>query len=220
MRELHDKYFRQAKREGHLARSYYKLEEMDRRVRIFRKGDRVLDVGACPGSWLEYILDAVGENGLACAVDLKPIHKKFKDTVTFRLKDIREVSPEDFAGVTSVFDVVVSDMAPNTSGIKGVDQCRSLELCESVLALAERMLIPGGHFVCKVLEGPDFPAWRKSVQSKFGEIKTMKPDASRDESMETYLVGLGYGKEPRQKLGKTVHQRRKIRKKKKKRQGY
>ncbi|MBN2711541.1 MAG: RlmE family RNA methyltransferase [Planctomycetes bacterium] len=221
MRELHDKYFKLAKKEGHLARSYYKLEEIDKRCRLFRKGDRVLDIGACPGSWLEYILSRIGEEGVACAVDLNVIHKKFKSCVTFRQKDIREVVPEDFAEVATQFDVMVSDMAPKTSGVKTTDQCRSLELCAIASELADKMLKPGGCFVCKVLEGPDFPDFRAEMAKKYGLVRTIKPDASRDESMETYLVCNAYGEEPRKvKTGSNVNQRRKLRKKKKKRQGF
>ena len=99
MRKLHDRYFKQAKREGHLARSYYKLEELDRRFRIFRKGARVLDLGAAPGSWLEYILSIIGDEGIACAADIQPIHRKFKGRVTFRLSDIRDLPADAFAGV-------------------------------------------------------------------------------------------------------------------------
>ena len=192
MRKLHDKYFKQAKREGHLARSYYKLREINRRNRIIKKGDRVLDLGSCPGSWLEYILPAIGPRGMACAVDLKLINKQFKDKVVFIKKDVRELTSEDFSGVTTSFNVIVSDMAPNTSGVKSADQARSIELCEAALDLATNMLAAKGNFVCKVLEGPDLPDLRHRLAKCFTEVKVTKPDASRDESMETYLVGLGW----------------------------
>ncbi len=192
MRKLHDKYFKQAKREGYLARSYYKLREINRRNRIMKKGDRVLDLGACPGSWLEYILPAIGDRGRACAVDLKPIHRKFKGKVVFIKKDVRELTPDDFAGVAGNFNVIVSDMAPNTSGVKSADQARSLELCEAAFDLALNLLAPKGNFVCKVLEGPELPDMRRRISQHFTEVKVTKPDASRNESMETYLVGLGF----------------------------
>lgn len=193
MRKLHDKYFKMAKREGFLARSYYKLQELDHRTRLFRRGDRVLDLGACPGSWLEYILPRIGEDGVACAVDLNVIDKKFKGRVLFRKKDIRDITPDDFSEATDQFNAVVSDMAPKTSGIKATDQARSHELCETAFELAKTMLARGGHFVCKILESPDTPAFRKSLEPHFAQVRTMKPDASRDESMETYLVCQGYG---------------------------
>jgi len=216
MKKLHDRYFKQAKREGHLARSYYKLEELDRRNKLFRKNDRVLDLGACPGSWLEYILETVGEGGVACAVDLNPIDPRFKGRVTFRKTDIRELAPDEFREVTDFFDAVVSDMAPSTSGIKSIDQARSQELCETAFAYAEKVLKPGGNFVCKVLEGPDFQYFRQQLKPRFREIKTQKPDASRDESMETYLIGLGYGLPPKVEKElppKVVEARKKARRK-------
>lgn len=194
MRKLHDRYFKQAKRDGYLARSIYKLEEINRRNRVFGRGDRVLDLGACPGSWLEYILPTVGAGGATCAVDIQPIHKKFKKLgVHFVLQDIRELDPAVFAAAAPEgFDAVVSDMAPKTSGIKAADQLRSLELCEAAWLCAQKALKRGGNFVCKVLEGPDYTPWRNGLKPRFKASKTFKPDASRDESMETYFIGIGF----------------------------
>ena len=138
MAKLHDKYFKLAKREGHLARSYYKLEELHRRNRLFRRGARVLDLGSCPGSWLEFILSVIGNEGVVCAVDRNPIHKQFKGKVHFKLGTIEAVTPDTFRHAAKAFDVIVSDMAPNTSGVKILDQGRSLLLCETAFALAER----------------------------------------------------------------------------------
>ncbi len=193
MRKLHDRFFKQAKREGKLARSVYKLEELDRRERLFRKGGRVLDLGASPGSWLEYILEAVGPGGAACAVDLKPVHKKFKGRAHFLMRDIRTLAGDEFAAVApDGFDAVVSDMAPNTSGIKLMDQARSLELCECALGLARRLLKRDGNFVCKIFAGPETENFRAAAAAHFKTVKIRKPDACRDESIETYVVGLGF----------------------------
>lgn len=207
MRELHDKYFRLAKREGKLARSYYKLQEIDRRAKLFKPGMRVIDIGACPGSWLEYILETVGDNGKICAVDLNVIAKKFKGTVEFKKMDIREVTPDMFG--VSQFDVVVSDMAPKTSGIKLTDQARSLELCEVAAKFALDTLVKGGHFVCKIFEGPEVQNFRESLREHFGAIRMIKPDASRDESMETYVVCTKFGCEPEDKRARPDHEYRK-----------
>lgn len=197
MRKLHDRFFKQAKREGKLARSVYKLEELNRKDHLFRKGDRVLDLGASPGSWLEYILETVGPEGAACAVDLKPIHKKFKGRAVFKLMDAREMTGEEFSReAPGGFDAVVSDMAPNTSGIRITDQTRSLELCETVLDLAKRLLKKDGNFVCKIFYGPETERFRDLVGTLFKSAKIRKPDACRDESIEHYVVALGYlGKE-------------------------
>lgn len=193
MKKLHDKYFKQAKREGKLARSVYKLEELNRRDRLIKKGDAVLDLGAAPGSWLEYILETVGTGGTACAVDLKPIHKKFKGRASFKMMNVLEMRGDEFAReAPDGFETVVSDMAPNTSGIRIVDQTRSLELCEKVLALAMRLLKPGGNFVCKIFYGPDTEHFKKVVGGYFREAKIRKPDACRNESIEHYVIGLGF----------------------------
>ncbi len=195
MRELHDRYFRLAKREGHLARSYYKLQELDGRFRILKPGMRVLDLGAAPGSWLEYAQEKVGARGVLCAVDLKVIDKRFKGRVQFRKADIREVPPDAFADSATQFDAVLSDMAPKTSGVRLADQGRSMELTETAWALARQVLAPGGAFVCKVFESPELPAFRKELAGRFRSVRQRKPEASRNESMETYLVALGFGEE-------------------------
>ncbi len=193
MRKLHDRYFKQAKREGKLARSVYKLEELNRRDRLFRAGDAVLDLGASPGSWLEYIIETVGQEGVACAVDLKPVHKKFKGKAAFRMMDVLEMRGDEFAReAPEGFNAVVSDMAPNTSGIRIVDQARSLELCEKVLVLAESLLKKNGNFVCKIFYGAETENFRAVVGNRFREAKIRKPDACRDESIEHYVVGIGF----------------------------
>ncbi len=207
MREIQDKYFRKAKREGRLARSFYKLEEIDKRAKIIKPGNRVIDLGACPGSWLEYILEKVGNSGKVCAVDLNVINKKFKGLVEFKKMDIKEVTPEMF-GVNN-FDVVLSDMAPKTSGIKLVDQARSLELCEVAAEFAFTTLVKGGNFVCKIFESPEVQHFRESLRDKFEATRMIKPDACRDESRETYIVCTGFGNEPEARRERPDHEYRK-----------
>lgn len=200
MRKLHDPYFKQAKREGHLARSIYKLEEIDRKDHVIPVGGAVIDVGACPGSWLEYILRRVGDGGVVCAVDLNPIDKRFKaEPVHFKKMDLRELTRETFAECTDGFDAVVSDAAPNTSGIRLVDQARSLELCEAAGAFALQALRPGGSFVCKIFESLEFQTFRAAMQRKFRAVRTRKPAACRDESIEIYLICLGFGEPPEER---------------------
>ena len=193
MRKLHDRFFRQAKREGKLARSIYKLEELDRRERLIRPGDRVLDLGASPGSWLEYILGAVGSDGGVCAVDVKPVHKRLRGRAHFLLRDVRELRGDEFVlQAPDGFDVLVSDMAPNTSGIRLVDQSRSLELCRHALALAEKLLRRGGNFACKIFCGPETEDFRRETAGFFRTVRLRKPEACRAESFEAYVVGLGF----------------------------
>lgn len=191
-RKLHDRFFKQAKREGRLARSFYKIEEINRRNRLFGKGDRVLDLGAAPGSWLEYVLETVGPRGVVCAADVQPIHRKFKGRVTFRKADALDLAPDAFADAAGAFDAVLSDMAPRTSGVKTADQARSLALCRAALRIARGALRPGGRFVCKAFDGPDLPDFRRELAECFETVKLAKPAASRDESMEMYVLGLAF----------------------------
>lgn len=209
MKEIHDKYFRLAKREGKLARSYYKLQEIHRRVKLLKPGQRVLDIGACPGSWLEFILENIGKKGVACAVDLNVIARKFKGIVDFKKIDVRELDENSFADSAKQFDVVVSDMAPKTSGIKLTDQARSLELCEIAAEYAFKVLAPKGAFVCKIFESPEVKPFRERLHPNFQYTRMIKPDASRDESMETYIVCMGYGQEPEAKRERPDHEYRK-----------
>lgn len=193
MRKLHDKFFKQAKREGKLARSVYKLEELNKKDQIIKKGYAVLDLGASPGSWLEYILETVGPGGVACAVDLKPIHRKFKGKAAFKMMDVLEMAGDEFAREAPAgFDAVVSDMAPNTSGIRIVDQARSLELCEKVFQLAMKMLKKDGNFACKIFYGGETENFKKAVGQYFREARIRKPEACRDESIEHYVVATGF----------------------------
>ncbi len=190
MRRLHDQFFKQAKREGQLARSYYKLAEIDRRFRIFRPGQRVLDLGAAPGAWTEYALSRILPGGTLCAVDLKPLHPRLSGKVAFWQGNVADLPADAFGDSYAFFSVVLSDMAPSTSGIKTVDQARSLELAEAAGRIAAERLMAGGHFVCKIFEGPSLSSLRQRLRAIFGEVKIFKPAASRAESMETYLVCL------------------------------
>lgn len=209
MKELHDRYFRQAKREGRLARSFYKLEEIDRKTGIIKPGMRIIDIGASPGSWLEYILEKTGGEGVFCAVDLKVIAKKFKGVVHFYLGDVRDLDGATFGEHAQQFDAVVSDMAPNTSGIKLTDQARSLELCEMARDFALQNLAPGGSFTCKIFDSPEVNIFRERLRPHFKAIRTLKPDASRDESIETYIVCTGFGQPPEPRRERRDHELRK-----------
>jgi 23S rRNA (uridine2552-2'-O)-methyltransferase len=193
MREIHDKYFRLAKAENKLARSYYKLAEIDRREKLLTPATRaVIDFGAAPGSWLEYIVERVHAGAVIAAVDLKLIAKKFKPRVKFHLGDARELPIDAFRAVAEKFDVVLSDLAPNTSGVRVVDHARSVELCECAAAFALANLRDGGHFVAKIFTGAETANFIQSLRPRFAEVKTFKPDACRDESFETYVIAKNF----------------------------
>lgn len=186
-----DAFGHKAKKEGFAARSVYKLEEIDRRAQLLRRGTRVLDLGAFPGSWTQYAAGRVGPEGHVLAVDQQDFRAGFPAQVETRTCDVLSLTPQDLGGVAS-FDVVMSDMAPWTSGTRFVDQCRSFELYLHALELAEGTLRGTGHFVGKIFQGPDFEEARKRTQALFSKTRVIKPDASRSESYEVFIVGLGF----------------------------
>ncbi|MBN1256403.1 MAG: RlmE family RNA methyltransferase [Planctomycetes bacterium] len=196
MRKLHDAFFKQAKREGYFARSVYKLEAMNRKFKLFKKGDSVLDLGSSPGSWIQLIRKVVGEKGAVAGVDITPVKPSVKKMAMILQKDIILCGPEDFAPVAKRFDAVVSDMAPNTSGIRITDQAASLALAENALNLAKKVLKKGGHFVAKIFESPEAPELLMLVAKEFREAQFYKPPASRAESFETFVVAQGFGLPP------------------------
>ena len=185
-----DAFGAKAKKEGFAARSVYKLEEIDRRNQLFKRGMRVLDLGAFPGSWTQYAASKVGAEGHVLAVDQQEWKGGFAANVETRQCDVLALTPRDVGGVAS-FDVVMSDMAPWTTGTRFVDQCRSYDLYVHALSIAEGSLRGDGHFVGKIFQGPDFDEAKKKTQQLFQKVRVMKPEASRQESYEIFVIGLG-----------------------------
>lgn len=186
-----DAFGDKAKKEGFAARAVYKLEEIDRRNQLFRRGMRVLDLGAFPGSWTQYAAQKVGAEGRVLAVDQQEWRGGFPPNVETRQCDVLALTPLDVGGIAS-FDVVLSDMAPWTTGTRFVDQCRSFDLFMHALSMAEGTLRGSGHFVGKIFQGPDFDQAKKRVQQLFTKVRVMKPEASRQESYEIFVLGLGF----------------------------
>jgi 23S rRNA (uridine2552-2'-O)-methyltransferase len=184
-----DRYTLKAKSEGFAARSVYKLEEIDRRVKLLRPGARVLDLGAAPGSWTQYASPKVGARGRVVAVDLEPLRVPVKPNTTAVVMDaLGDLAVLDPYGP---FDVVLSDMAPHTTGIPFADAARSEELVDRVLDVCERLLVPGGAAVAKLFRGDGFEPLRARMRALFTDVRIIKPEASRRESVELFLVGLG-----------------------------
>jgi 23S rRNA (uridine2552-2'-O)-methyltransferase len=186
-----DAFGHRAKREGYPARSVYKLEEIDKRVRLLRRGLRVLDLGAAPGSWTLYAAQRVGLEGKVVAIDLSPIEVSLPNNVRTIVGDINAID-DDATEALGDFDLVISDLAPHTSGQRHADQFHSYELFMLALGIAERHLIANGNFVAKIFQGPEFEAGRKAMHGKFTKVRVIKPEASRMESYEVFLVGLGH----------------------------
>jgi 23S rRNA (uridine2552-2'-O)-methyltransferase len=188
----HDAFFRKARSEGFAARAVYKLEDIDRRARLFHAGARVLDLGCRPGSWLQYAVKAVGPHGKVVGVDRMSLPAPVPGADVI-VADIYELSDEQILRGLSAYDVVLSDMAPDTTGIRATDQARSANLVAEALGRAERLLAPLGSFVAKIFQGPDVEDLRKRMQQRFSDVKLLKPEASRQQSTELYLVGKGFG---------------------------
>lgn len=195
MKEVQDHYFRLAKEEGYRARSAYKLLEIQERFKLLRPGSRVLDCGAAPGSWLQVAARVVGERGLVVGVDLKAIeHRGLAGHVLLLQGDLRELTPDDLPprAKGKPFDAVISDMGPDTSGVPSADSARSVHLCHALLDKLPALLRRGGNSVMKVYEGREYPQLLQRAGRLFDEARGFKPKASREESVEMFLVCRGY----------------------------
>lgn len=194
MKQYRDHYFLKAKQENYPARSVYKLKEIDSRFRIFKKNMRVLDLGAAPGSWSLGAAERIGPQGKVLACDIQSTSVHFPSNVVFYQEDVfrRSAVFEQALDQEGPFHVVLSDMAPQTTGTRFTDQARSLELCLEALAVAEQVLIKGGAFVVKIFMGPDIGEFLRRMRQSFVRVTSFKPKSSRVESKETFFVGLGF----------------------------
>lgn len=193
-RQADDPYLRRAQAEGWRSRAVFKLMDIQSRERLLRPGAVVVDLGAAPGGWSQYAATLVAPGGQVVAVDLLPmdslagvqyIQGDFGDETTL------EALLAALGGQPA--DLVMSDLAPNISGMRSVDQPRAMHLADLALDLAGRVLKPGGSFVTKLFHGEGFDEYVRTVRQRFGQVKVRKPPASRAESRETYLVARTYG---------------------------
>jgi 23S rRNA (uridine2552-2'-O)-methyltransferase len=186
-----DHYTQRAKKDRFPARSVYKLEEIQKKYNIIKKGYNVLDLGCAPGSWLLYAAKLTGPSGQVAGIDLAPVTINVPSHVRVYTDDIFFLNDDFFKSLGIGFNVVISDMAPSTTGNKFVDSARSFDLCQRALSIAHVSLITGGSFVCKIFQGEDFKAFTNSVQSNFKSHKIFKPKSSRKASKEIYVIGFG-----------------------------
>ena len=186
-----DRFFQKAKEQGFRARSAFKIEEILKRHKLVGKGGSVLDLGAAPGGFLQVLAEVVGPHGVAIGVDIVEIRQLGKPWVKTAVLDllaadaldrIRELHP-------GRFDLVTSDMAPKTIGVKITDEARSLELSRMALSVAAETLKFGGGFVVKVFMGGDFPIFQKEMRAHFGKVDVVRPEATRERSFEVFVVG-------------------------------
>lgn len=188
-----DEYVLRARREGYRSRAIYKLMELDERDRLLRPGMTVVDLGAAPGGWSQYVAQRVGPRGKVVALDILPMDP---------LAGV-EVLQADFTEETALtalravlggrpVDLVISDMAPNISGVESVDQPRAMYLAELALEFATEVLKPGGQFLVKAFQGQGYAVYYKQLQARFTKVVTRKPKASRPRSPEMYLLASGF----------------------------
>jgi 23S rRNA (uridine2552-2'-O)-methyltransferase len=185
-----DRFTRQAKEEGYAARSVYKLQEIDQRLRILRPGQRVLDLGCAPGSWAKYAIQRIGGRGRLVGVDLTEVSLPGG---VFLVRSVLEVPADELRDLLGgPADVVLSDMAPLTTGNALGDHVAQLELATAAFELARALLAPGGSFVCKVFDGEDAHAFVMGLRPSFREVKRVRPEAVRQVSREFFVVGTGF----------------------------
>lgn len=187
-----DYYFHKAKKENFAARAVFKIQEIDDRFKIIKPGFKILDLGAAPGSWSQYCSQKVGAQGRVLGIDLQSIKLTLPNTA-FIQADMRDLNLEKIMtenGISPPFDVVLSDMAPKTTGIRITDQARSLELCELALSTALRFLRHRGSFVCKMFHSDEFEGYRKLLREHFERVEVLRPKSTRKESKEIFFIAI------------------------------
>jgi len=192
-RHFNDEYVKRAQREGYRSRAAYKLMEIQQRDRLLKPGQTVVDLGAAPGGWSQMARHIVGTKGRVVALDMLPMEPL--PDVDFIEGDFREAAVLQALRnrlQDDVVDLVISDMAPNVSGMSAVDQPRSIYLCELALEFARELLRPGGSLLVKVFQGEGFDQYYKELRSSFEKVVTRKPKASRPKSREVYLLAGNY----------------------------
>lgn len=187
-----DHYTRLARKEGYAARSVYKLKEIQEKFSMIKKGNRILDLGCAPGSWMQYAAALVGSSGRVWGVDLKAVTISLPAHVSSFEGDIYMLPEALLKEIGSGVDLVMSDMAPDTMGTRSVDALRSLALSEAALAAATQVLKGGGHFICKIFQGEGFDSFVAEVRRFFKSQRLFKPQSCRKQSREIYVIGMEF----------------------------
>ncbi len=185
-----DHYTRRARDEKWVARSVYKLEEIDKRFKLIERGHRLLDLGCYPGSWSQYSLMKVGPGGEVVGVDLREPERLSAPNFRCIKADVLTLDLQWLVQEIGLRDSVISDLAPQTTGIKVADTSRSMELAKKAFEISLALLKERGHFLSKVFEGEDLKALRNEVKERFDQMRLIRPSAVRKGSKEIYLLGL------------------------------
>ena len=187
-----DGFFHKAQKEGYAARSIYKLEAIDQRFKLIRSGDLALDLGSAPGSWLQYLDKRVGAHGRVVGIDLKKVRAVVSDRVHVLRGDLLKTPLDALSHGGQRFDVIVSDMAPNTSGVRSLDQERSAQLTSAAFEVCPRLLRVGGNWCAKAFQGEPLNDLERRIRASFDRFERLRPPATRKNSFEIFLIGLGY----------------------------
>ncbi len=189
-----DHFYKKAKKEGYRSRSSFKLKQLDEKYEILQEGDNVIDLGAAPGGWLQMAREKVGKNGFLLGIDLDEIEELEFSNVETITADITEPETVDLIEekVPQKPDVLISDASPNITGTWEIDHARSIDLGKSCLSIAEQTLKNGGNILMKIFQGEYFKNLLEETKEKFQFCKSSKPEASRDQSSEIYIVGKNF----------------------------
>ena len=189
-----EQYYKMAKKQNYRSRASYKLKQLNKRFKIIKSGDKVVDLGAAPGGWSQIALEAVGEDGSVVGVDLewiRPLDNENFFTVRGDFTDA-ETLEEIKSHINGTAQVIISDASPKLCGIKDIDNFRSADLADNALKVCDHLLMQGGNFVLKVFQGAEFNNTVKNIQERFKTVKTTKPPSSRKGSVEMYVVAKGF----------------------------
>jgi 23S rRNA (uridine2552-2'-O)-methyltransferase len=189
-----DQFHRLAKEKGFRSRASFKLLQVAKSYRFIHRGSRVLDLGAAPGGWLQAARQLVGETGFVIGVDTQAIAPLPFENITTMVGDVTSEAIVDQlkTGLSGNFDVIVSDLSPNVSGVWEMDHARQIELARCTLRIARAMLKPAGNMLVKVFQGSELKDFQNDMKSSFQVLRIVKPAASRAESAELYFLGLGF----------------------------
>ena len=198
MRKVKDFYYKKAKKDKYPARSVYKLEEALNKHKFICRGDSVLDLGCCPGSWSLYASEVVGPKGIVVGVDLQEVDISPRaggsEIIWLRQNIMKPELITEVRKIRPSFRALIADLAPRTTGNRWADHQQSMILVRRTLALASELLLPNGNYYCKAFQGEDYPEFVKEVGEQFQKVKTVKPKSSRVESREVFILGMGFRK--------------------------
>ena len=189
MKKVKDHYYKKAKKEGYSARSVYKLQEINDKKHILKRGQKILELGAAPGSWSEYASKMVGDTGLIVGIDLKERTKQIGNNTVFIKGDVYDIQPDEYHKYAKNYSAVISDMAPATTGNKSLDHLGSVGLCEQALFLSLQLVKKNGYLLVKIFQGGDFQEFVKRMRKHYTKVDIIKPKSSRKESREIFILG-------------------------------